>query len=253
MQLHLWPRLDRMRSRSWRRRHAAFLAYTSSIEISEVMRVIYIYIHHVCESSCSWEEMPADLDSIAKMMVTLLIQQAGSAADALRGVHTEPPGPSGTPATPAVAPATPGAMSVPATPAPMPSTPAHAPGTPSPHADISNLQLAIPENGPGDIDRCNSASHPREFAAFKRWAEANKGEIQTAWNKGGAAKMSAFKKFVMANCNPLAVEAVMRFQVYSETENKDEGEYYTFADLVRYYGGVWSEDPPPSSHRRHSI
>ena len=94
MQLHLWPRLDRMRSRSWRRRHAAFLAYTSSIEISEVMRVIYIYIHHVCESSCSWEEMPADLDSIAKMMVTLLIQQAGSAADALRGVHTEPPGPS---------------------------------------------------------------------------------------------------------------------------------------------------------------
>ncbi|CAL1133725.1 unnamed protein product [Cladocopium goreaui] len=76
-----------------------------------------------------------------------------------------------------------------------------------------------------------------EFAAFKRWAEANKGEIQTAWNKGGAAKMSAFKKFVMANCNPLAVEAVMRFQVYSETENKDEGEYYTFADLVRYYGG----------------
>ena len=87
--------------------------------------------------------MPADLDSIAK---TLLIQQAGSAADALRGVHTEPPGPSGTPATPAVAPATPGAMSVPATPAPMPSTPAHAPGTPSPHADISNLQLAIPEN-----------------------------------------------------------------------------------------------------------
>ena len=181
--------------------------------------------------------MPADLDSIAKMMVTLLIQQAGSAADALRGVHTEPPGPSWTPATPAVAPATPGAMSVPATPAPMPSTPAHAPGTPSPHADISNLQLAIPENGPGDIDRCNSASHPREFAAFKRWAEANKGEIQTAWNKGGAAKMSAFKKFVMANCNPLAVEAVMRFQVYSETENKDEGEYYTFADLVRYYGG----------------
>ena len=33
------------------------------------------------------------------------------------------------------------------------------------------------------------------------------------------------------------MEAVMQFQVYSETENKDEGEYYTFADLVRYYGG----------------
>ena len=47
MQLHLWPRLDRMRSRSWRRRHAAFLAYTSSIEISEVMRVIYIFIMFV--------------------------------------------------------------------------------------------------------------------------------------------------------------------------------------------------------------
>ena len=169
--------------------------------------------------------MPADLDAIARMMVNLLIQQAGSAQPTATGgvVPATPGQATAVPATPGQAPV-PGQASVPATPGAMaaPATPGVAPGTPG---DVSHLQLAIPDNR--DVERCNSASHPKEFAAFKRWAEANKGEIQNAWNKGGGTKMAAFKKFVMANCNPLAVEAVMRFQVYSETENKDEGEYYT--------------------------
>ena len=190
--------------------------------------------------------MPADLDAIARMMVNLLIQQAGSAQPTATGgvVPATPGQATAVPATPGQAD---GQVNVPATPGmSAPATPGVAPGTPG---DVSHLQLAIPDNR--DVERCNSASHPKEFAAFKRWAEANKGEIQNAWNKGGGAKMAAFKKFVMANCNPLAVEAVMRFQVYSETENKDEGEYYTYEDLLKYYdGNALKADDLRSKRRR---
>ena len=84
-------------------------------------------------------------------------------------------------------------------------------------------------------ERVNSASHPREFASFKRYCEQNAGELQKAWQKGGQAKLAAFRKYVVAAGNGAAVEAVLRFSTVNECEDKDGGAYVEYEDVLNHF------------------
>lgn len=127
-----------------------------------------------------------------------------------------------------------------------PAVPAHAPAPPPlaaapthPKQVANHHQLVAiphpPQQLPASPDRCNSSTHPREFAAFKRYCEANPGAVQNAWTKGGHAKLACFKKFVLSGCNGGAVEAVMRFTATNEVEDRDAGQYKTWTGVLDHF------------------
>ena len=151
-------------------------------------------------------------------------------AKALATKHVEAPAAPVEPATPAtqVQPAAP-ATAPPVTPASVP------PSTPSPTTPAASVAppptTAVALMG----DQANSASHPREYASFKRWCEQNPGELQKAWQKGGQAKLAAFRKYVIAAGNGSAVEAVMRFSTVNETEDRDGGSYVEYEEVLSFF------------------
>ncbi|CAE7025162.1 unnamed protein product [Symbiodinium sp. KB8] len=83
----------------------------------------------------------------------------------------------------------------------------------------------------------NSSSHPKEYRAFQRFCENSKGadEMRKVWVQGGPRRMAVFSQFVATGCDPLAMEAALRFKRQREEEDKDEGEYYQWVDILAFH------------------
>ncbi|CAE7235797.1 unnamed protein product, partial [Symbiodinium sp. CCMP2456] len=129
----------------------------------------------------------------------------------------------------------------PATPIPSvnPPTPSTNPPmleTPSPASDPCST-LALPKAGySGPI---NSSTHKTEYRSFQRFCENSPGaeELKKCWVQGGPKRLAMFQKFVATGCNPLALECALRFRRQREEEDKDEGEYYPWKDILSFHEG----------------
>ncbi|CAE7348719.1 unnamed protein product [Symbiodinium sp. CCMP2592] len=90
--------------------------------------------------------------------------------------------------------------------------------------------------GPPDA-RINSSSHPTEYKSFQRFCEhsTGAGELKKAWAHGGAKRMAMFARFVQTGCDALALECALRFKRQREEIDKDEGEYYPWADILKFH------------------
>ncbi|CAE7763409.1 unnamed protein product [Symbiodinium sp. CCMP2592] len=108
--------------------------------------------------------------------------------------------------------------------APPSSLPPPAPGAPPPPAAPIKLEV-------------NSSTHPKEYRAFGRFCETSKGadEMKKVWVQGGPRRMAVFAQFVASGCDPLAMEAALRFKRQREEEDRDEGEYYRWSDILAFH------------------
>lgn len=85
----------------------------------------------------------------------------------------------------------------------------------------------------------NSGTHKAEYKSFQRFCENSPGaeELKKVWVQGGPQRLAMFQKFVMTGCNPQALECALRFRRIREEEDKDEGEYYPWKDIVAFHDG----------------
>ncbi|CAE7308812.1 unnamed protein product [Symbiodinium sp. CCMP2592] len=130
-------------------------------------------------------------------------------------------------------PASPSPATAPATPSPS----INPPGTPSTPPPCTTLALARP--GPTAIRSIiNSGTHKTEYKTFQRFCENSPGaeELKKVWVQGGPQRLAMFQKFVLTG-DPKALECALRFRRQREEEDKDEGEYYPWKDILAFHDG----------------
>lgn len=147
------------------------------------------------------------------------------------------------------------APAAPSQPAPQPVAPIQPTPAAQPPAQLvlpsaSALPQSCPPPPPAAL--CNSASHPKEYAAFKRFCGSTPAakEVVAAFKKGGECRLAAFRKYVLAGGVGMAVEAVMRFKRMTEQKDTDEGEYLPWSEVFAHFQSNMDEATRFCNQRR---